>query len=196
MPEQTTANNSAEQSQDAAAGAAGSASAQQGSEVAAAAKDAQATAAPKQRKPQAARRKSAKKERLVFVSGKRKEARARAAVKKGTGRITINSVDINLFEPKELRRLMMEPLSVSNIAKEISRSIDINVNVSGGGRSAQAQAVRCAIARGIVGYSESDTIKKEYIRYDRSLLVEDPRRVEPKKFKGPKARARFQTSYR
>ena len=39
-------------------------------------------------------------------------------------------------------------------------------------------------------------IRMECMRYDRIMLVDDPRRVEPKKFKGPKARARFQKSYR
>jgi len=149
-----------------------------------------------QKKAQKPRRKSTKKERIVFTSNKRKEAKARAVVKKGTGRITINSIDINMFEPKELRSLMLEPINISNIAREIAKGIDIKVNVNGGGISAQAQAARGAIAKGIAEYAESDTIRKEYLRYDRSLLVADPRRVEPKKFKGPKARARFQTSYR
>jgi len=149
-----------------------------------------------QKKAQKPRRKSTKKERIVFTSNKRKEAKARAVIRKGTGRITINSIDINMFEPKELRSLMLEPINISNIAREIAKGIDIKVNVNGGGISAQAQAARGAIAKGIAEYAESDTIRKEYLRYDRSLLVADPRRVEPKKFKGPKARARFQTSYR
>jgi small subunit ribosomal protein S16e len=39
-------------------------------------------------------------------------------------------------------------------------------------------------------------IKDMLLSYDRSLLVADPRRCEPKKFGGPGARARFQKSYR
>ncbi|MGC8478848.1 MAG: 30S ribosomal protein S9 [Candidatus Micrarchaeia archaeon] len=137
-----------------------------------------------------------RKDKVSFGSSKRKEARARAVVKKGAGRIKINSVDISLIEPREFRSMMLEPLNISNIAKELAKGVDIEVNVYGGGRSAQAQAVRSAIAKGISEYADSDMIRKEYLRYDRSLLVDDPRRVEPKKFKGPKARARFQTSYR
>lgn len=39
-------------------------------------------------------------------------------------------------------------------------------------------------------------IKDILIQYDRTLLVADPRRCEPKKFGGPGARARYQKSYR
>jgi small subunit ribosomal protein S16e len=39
-------------------------------------------------------------------------------------------------------------------------------------------------------------IKDMFISYDRTLLVADPRRCEPKKFGGPSARSRYQKSYR
>ena len=39
-------------------------------------------------------------------------------------------------------------------------------------------------------------IKEILMNYDRTLLVADPRRMEPKKFGGPGARARYQKSYR
>jgi small subunit ribosomal protein S16e len=63
--------------------------------------------------------------------------------------------------------------------------------------------VRQAIAKGIVAFyqkyvdeqSKRD-IKETLVQYDRSLLVADPRRCEPKKFGGRGARARFQKSYR
>jgi small subunit ribosomal protein S9 len=141
-------------------------------------------------------RRKVKKEKRVFVSSKRKRAVARAVVQKGSGRIVVNSVDVNLIEPRELRSLMLEPVNVLSIARDMARGLNINVNVRGGGRSAQAQAVRSAIAKGIAEYAESDTVRKEYLRHDRFMLVDDSRRVEPKKFRGPKARARFQTSYR
>src|SRR3989344_5032874 len=72
----------------------------------------------------------------------------------------------------------------------------IYINVHGGGFSGQAQAARTAIARAIVKFTKDDKLKAQFTQYDRSFLVEDPRRVEPKKFKGPKARARFTKSYR
>lgn len=64
-------------------------------------------------------------------------------------------------------------------------------------------AIRQAIAKSIVAYSQKfvDEATKQELRdtlvtYDRSLLVADPRRCEPKKFGGPGARARYQKSYR
>ena len=50
-------------------------------------------------------------------------------------------------------------------------------------------------------FTDVDEVSKKEIRdilvqYDRSLLVADPRRSEPKKFGGPGARARYQKSYR
>lgn len=64
-------------------------------------------------------------------------------------------------------------------------------------------AVRQALAKAVVAYHQKfvDEASKQEIRnilisYDRSLLVADPRRCEPKKFGGPGARARYQKSYR
>ena len=144
----------------------------------------------------AAPKKAKKGPRVVFVKSKRKAAIARASVKDGNGRIRINSFNIETVEPKELRRIMMEPISVSSGTKSLSAKVNIDVSVNGGGISAQAQAVRGAIAKGIAAFSEGDDLKREFMKHDRSMIVDDFRRVEPKKFKGPKARARFQKSYR
>ena len=74
---------------------------------------------------------------------------------------------------------------------------DISVKANGGGSSGQAQASRTAVARALLeAHGGNDAIRQQMLSFDRSLLVEDPRRVEPKKFKGPKARARFTKSYR
>jgi small subunit ribosomal protein S9 len=147
----------------------------------------------KQAKP---RKKSTPKQKVILTKGKRKDAIARARLTKGNGVIKINGVDINLIKPKEIRELILEPINFSNITKEIAESSNISVNVKGGGVSGQAQAARNAIAKAIAAAANSDIVKKAYMRYDRELLIDDPRRVEPKKFLGPKARARFQTSYR
>ncbi len=92
--------------------------------------------------------------------------------------------------------MMLEPIMYQSHNRRWQRRMDIKINVYGGGQSSQAQAVRGAIAKSIEKSSGSDTMRKEYIRYDRFMLIDDSRRVEPKKFKGPKARARFQKSYR
>jgi small subunit ribosomal protein S16e len=82
-------------------------------------------------------------------------------------------------------------------------NVDIRVRVTGGGQTSQVYAIRQAIAKAIVAYYQKfvdeeskNELKKALIAYDRTLLVADPRRSEPKKFGGPGARARYQKSYR
>ena len=79
----------------------------------------------------------------------------------------------------------------------------MRVRVKGGGFTAQVYAIRQAIAKAIVSYYQKyvdeqskNEIKEVLLAYDRSLLVADPRRCEPKKFGGKSARARKQKSYR
>ena len=140
-------------------------------------------------------KKAAKK--IVNSKGKRKRAVARATLTAGSGRITINGMDINFVQPKEIRELMLEAVSATKAATDLAGASNITVNSHGGGFSGQAQAVRTAIAKVLVKASPApDALRSFYMEYDRNLLIDDTRRVEPKKFKGPKARARFQTSYR
>jgi small subunit ribosomal protein S9 len=82
--------------------------------------------------------------------------------------------------------------------------VDIVVDVQGGGQMGQVDAIRTAIARGLVkwnlgkpGDDEVDEeLRDEYLRFDRSLLVNDPRRKEAKHQMGRGARAKWQKSYR
>lgn len=60
----------------------------------------------------------------------------------------------------------------------------------------QAEAVRTALGRGILGWTNDPKIKEVYLSYDRTLLVNDSRQKEMKKPHGRGARARFQKSYR
>ncbi len=155
------------------------------------------TATKKKPAAKASRKKPAKEPvKIITAKSKRKRATARVMVREGSGRIRINSMDISTIRPKELRRLMQEPVFVSELTRDAAKSVDIEINLKGGGSVSQARAVRTAIAKGLAKFSSNDTIKNEYMRIDRSFLVDDYRRVEPKKFMGPKARARFQTSYR
>jgi small subunit ribosomal protein S9 len=154
------------------------------------------TAAPS-KKPAAKRKRATKKSAsIIMVRSKRKRAIARASVRAGSGIIRVNRESIEIIEPVELRRLMVEPIEVSSATSSAFKGIDIDVKVRGGGSVSQAQAVRGVIAKGIVKFSGSDAIRDDYLRYDRFMIVDDPRRVEPKKFLGTKARARFQKSYR
>lgn len=143
-------------------------------------------------------KKKAASKQPVLSKGKRKRAVARATlVPGGRGSLTINGVDVNLVKPKEIRELVLEPIRAAKAAADIAGGADISVTTYGGGFSGQAQAARTAIAKVIVKASPApEALRDFYMEYDRNLLIDDIRRVEPKKFKGPKARARFQTSYR
>ncbi len=151
-------------------------------------------AKPKRRAP--AKRSAKKGTRVVLVKSRRKSAVARASIKEGRGAIRVNSRLISTIKPDEVRALMLEPLHTSEMAMSIASRTDIMINVTGGGTIARAEAVRGAIAKALAEFSGNDSLRKEYLKYDRSMIIDDPRRVEPKKFEGPKARARFQTSYR
>ncbi|MEK6954290.1 MAG: 30S ribosomal protein S9 [Candidatus Micrarchaeota archaeon] len=132
-----------------------------------------------------------KKRKAIVTRGKRKEAIARATIVEGSGKIYINGKMLSSYDSPFLNEVVGEPLNFVT-----DHNFDIRINVRGGGFSGQAQAARTAIARALVKFTKDDKLKAAYVAYDRSLLVEDPRRVEPKKFKGPKARARFTKSYR
>jgi small subunit ribosomal protein S9 len=67
------------------------------------------------------------------------------------------------------------------LAGELAQQVDIKVNVRSGGISSQAEAIRQAIAKGLVEFFKDEKLKQVYLDYDRSLLVYDPRRCEPHK---------------
>ena len=132
--------------------------------------------------------------RTVLTSGKRKTALARAIVTLGKGRVRVNNVPIEVFEPKVARDKIMEPLLYAG--EETLKEIDINVKASGGGFMGQAEAARTAIARAILRWTKSARLQTAFSKYDRTMIAGDARRKEPKKFGGPGARAKDQKSYR
>jgi len=132
-------------------------------------------------------------EKVLVVSGKRKTSIARAVIKPGKGRVRVNKVPVELIQPTIARDKIMETLLV---AGDVWKNLDINVTVKGGGFMSQAEAVRMAIARGLVKWTGDEELLKKFIEYDRSMIVGDPRRTEPKKFGGPGPRRRRQKSYR
>jgi len=130
-----------------------------------------------------------------------KTATAVAHCKRGNGLLKINGCPLHLVEPSTLRYKVQEPILL--LGKERFEGVDIRVRVKGGGVVSRIYAIRQAIAKSLVAYYQKyvDEVSKKEIRdilvqYDRSLLVADPRRSEPKKFGGPGARARYQKSYR
>ena len=135
-----------------------------------------------------------KSKKVLVLSGKRKTAIARATVRVGKGRIRINNVPLEIYEPKLARDKILEPLLL--IDEKVWRQLDINVKVSGGGFMGQAEAARMAIAKGLLKWTKSTRLRTTLRDYDRTMIAGDPRRREPKKFGGPGARARDQKSYR
>jgi small subunit ribosomal protein S9 len=135
-----------------------------------------------------------KSKKVLVLSGKRKTAIARATVRLGKGRVRINNVPLEIFEPKLARDKILEPLLL--VDDKVWKQVDINVKVSGGGFMGQAEAARMAIAKGLLKWTKSTRLRTTLRDYDRTMIAGDPRRSEPKKFGGPGARARDQKSYR
>ncbi|MEM3061366.1 MAG: 30S ribosomal protein S9 [Candidatus Bathyarchaeia archaeon] len=131
--------------------------------------------------------------KVLLVSGKRKTAIARAVVKPGKGRVTINNFLIDMITPEIAKSKMMEPLI---LAGSRWKDLDIRVTVKGGGFMGQAEAARMAIAKALVEWTRSSELRKIFYSYDRTMLVGDPRMTESKKFGGPGPRRRRQKSYR
>lgn len=132
--------------------------------------------------------------KTIVTSGKRKRAIARATLKQGKGRIRINKILLDLYEPRMYRLKLREPIILGG---DIINNVDIDVNVIGGGIASQAEASRLAIARALVEYTKSERLKEKFLKYDRQLLVADVRRKEPSKpNRRGQARAKRQKSYR
>lgn len=132
--------------------------------------------------------------RVLVVSGKRKIAIARATIRQGIGRIRINNIPLEIYEPEIAREKIREPLLEAG--EDIWKKVDINIKVKGGGFMGQSEAARMAIASALVKWTRSSHLRNTFLKYDRTMIAGDPRRKEPKKFGGPGARARDQKSYR
>ena len=131
--------------------------------------------------------------KIVNTSGKRKTAIARATLRPGKGIVRINSVPLDIYPNEMVRLKISEPLLLLPNAIE---GIDVAIDVHGGGIMGQAEAVRTALARGLLKWHNDPQIKDVYVSYDRSLLVNDSRQKESKKPHGRGARKKFQKSYR
>jgi small subunit ribosomal protein S9 len=122
-------------------------------------------------------------------TGRRKTAVARVRLATGTGKITVNGRPFDTYFPAEtLRVTATQPLTVTGTEGKL----DVRVNVTGGGPSGQAGAVRHGIARALLRFDANlrGTLKAE------GLLTRDPRMKERKKYGQPGARKRFQYSKR
>ena len=126
---------------------------------------------------------------VINAIGRRKSSVARVYMTDGTGKITINKKDLDVYFPSAiLQYVVKQPLNLLEVADKF----DIKVNLDGGGFTGQSQALRLAIARALVKYNAEDKKKLK----DQGFLTRDSREVERKKPGQPKARRRFQFSKR
>lgn len=130
----------------------------------------------------------------IIASGKRKTAIARAEIKEGEGKITINKRDYLHLHRFDVLRIKEPILIAERVLGKIN--FDVIISVKGGGEKGQIDAARLALARAIVKFSESPELEKQLLEYDRTLLVADVRRKEANKPGDSKARAKRQSSFR
>lgn len=124
-----------------------------------------------------------------YATGRRKEAVARVWLKPGTGKVTINNRTLeNYFGRETLKMVLRQPFEVT----ETNDKWDVSVNVSGGGLSGQAGAIRHGITRAMIKANPGlrSALKKA------GFVTRDSRAVERKKYGRPGARKRFQFSKR
>ncbi len=131
--------------------------------------------------------------KIINTSGKRKTAIARATIRPGKGVVRVNSVPLDIYPNEMARMKISEPIILYPKAIE---GLDVAIDVHGGGIMGQAEAIRTALARGILRWHNDPQIKDLFLSYDRTLLVNDSRQKESKKPHGRGARKKFQKSYR
>ena len=122
-------------------------------------------------------------------TGRRKTSVARVRIATGSGKITVNGRAFDNYFPLEtLRSTVSGPLTITGTTDKL----DVKVNVTGGGPSGQAGAVRHGIARALL---EFDVNLRPALKAE-GFLTRDSRAKERKKYGQPGARKRFQFSKR
>jgi small subunit ribosomal protein S9 len=124
-----------------------------------------------------------------YGTGRRKTATARVFMKPGTGRITVNNRPLDEFFGRETGRMIVrQPLAVA----QVEDRFDFNVQVTGGGITGQAGAIRHGITRALIEYDEN--LRKPLRQA--GFVTRDAREVERKKVGRRKARRGPQYSKR
>ena len=121
----------------------------------------------------------------IHKIGRRKASIARIYLSKGSGDVKINNKDLNnYFSTDGLKSKINLPFIIT----ETLGKFDLSVNVSGGGNTGQADAIKLAVSRALCVVNEEyrPLLKKE------GLLTRDSRVVERKKPGQKKARKKFQ----
>ena len=126
---------------------------------------------------------------VVNTVGRRKAAVARVFVKPGSGKITINHKELEVYFPLNILQYeVKQPMLVTSTLEQY----DITINLDGGGIKGQAEAARMGIARALcqIDAEHRSILKKN------GFLTRDSREVERKKPGQPGARRKFQFSKR
>ncbi len=126
---------------------------------------------------------------VINTVGRRKASIARVYLGDGKGQILVNNRDYKEYFPSEILHYIVEqPLNLL----QVKDKYDIKVNLTGGGISGQAEALRLGITRALIKINPDDkaALKAE------GFVTRDPREVERKKPGQPKARKKFQFSKR
>jgi len=133
-------------------------------------------------------------ENRIF-SGKRKTAVAKVRIKTGHGKVFYNhlsSEELGMFH----KLALSEPIRIYQQELGEDVKFDFHIKTKSGGKEAQIQAARLAIARALLEISGSETLRKTFVKYDRNIIVQDSRRKETYKPGDSKARAKRQKSFR
>ncbi len=126
---------------------------------------------------------------IISTVGRRKTSIARVRMSSGTGEITINDMNSDKYVSREiLKTVIKQPFELTNNTGKFN----VAANVSGGGISGQAGAIRHGIARALI---ISDPTLRPVLK-KAGLLTRDPRMKERKKYGQKGARKRFQFSKR
>jgi small subunit ribosomal protein S9 len=124
-----------------------------------------------------------------YATGRRKDAVARVWVKPGTGKVTVNGRDQEVYFARPTLRLVInQPFSVSGR----EGSYDVIATVKGGGLSGQAGAVKHGISQAL---TKQEPALRGVVKAA-GFLTRDSRTVERKKYGRAKARKSFQFSKR
>lgn len=131
----------------------------------------------------------AKESPWIWGTGRRKTSVCRVRVKQGTGKILINKRELDDYFPMTLERKRVKaPL----VAVECEKSLDIFINIRGGGFTGQSGAVSLGIARALTRYNP----EYEHTLREGKFLTRDSRQKERKKYGRAGARRSFQFSKR
>ncbi len=124
-----------------------------------------------------------------LATGRRKTSTARVRIKEGSGSFTINSRELSDYcKTEQQKKMVLGPLNTVDMAK----SVDVSVNVTGGGGTGQAGAIRHGLSRAL---EKMDSELRSPLK-KAGHLRRDPRKIERKKTGQPGARKRFQFSKR